>query len=85
MAIEHFQSYREIIPEFSEFQESLRRPLPSHLRVNRLKVKPDILIKRLTEKGIDLITGDSEKAVENRLIACRILPIIGRSLNVDLI
>jgi 16S rRNA C967 or C1407 C5-methylase (RsmB/RsmF family) len=51
---DNFQSYREIIPEFSQFQESLRRPLLSHLRVNRLKVKPDLLVKRLTEKGIDI-------------------------------
>ena len=49
-----FECYSEIIPEFSRFQESLYRPLPVHLRVNRLKIAPAFLIKRLKEKGIHL-------------------------------
>jgi NOL1/NOP2/sun family putative RNA methylase len=47
-----FECYREIIPEFNLFQKSLRRPLPTHLRVNRLKIEPDRLLGLLEERGI---------------------------------
>ena len=49
-----FDCYREIIPEFSHFQESLRKPLPVHLRVNQLKIEPGSLVKRLERQGIHL-------------------------------
>jgi len=54
MTIDHFNAYREIIPDFSDFQESLKRPLPIHLRVNRLKIEPALLIDMLREKGVHL-------------------------------
>ena len=50
-----FEEYREIIPEFSLFQESLQRPIPTHLRINRLLVEPASLVHLLEEKGIQLI------------------------------
>ena len=50
-----FEEYREIIPEFSLFQESLQRPIPTHLRINRLLVEPVSLTHLLEEKGIQLI------------------------------
>ena len=49
-----FECYREIIPEFSRFQESLRRPLPTHLRINTLKAEPAALVHSLVKKGIRL-------------------------------
>jgi NOL1/NOP2/sun family putative RNA methylase len=50
-----FEEYSEIIPEFSLFQESLQRPIPTHLRINRLLIEPASLIHLLEEKGIQLV------------------------------
>ena len=56
-----FESYRKIIPEFYPFLESLKRPLPVHLRVNCLKTDPGKLVKLLNEKGVHLkSSGDRE-------------------------
>lgn len=49
-----FDHYREIIPDFSSFQESLRQPYPVHLRVNRLKIEPQRLVEKLKGKGVYL-------------------------------
>jgi NOL1/NOP2/sun family putative RNA methylase len=49
-----FDHYREIIPDFSSFQESLRQPYPVHLRANRLKIEPQRLVEKLKGKGIYL-------------------------------
>lgn len=49
-----FDGYREIIPEFSLFQESLQRPLPTHLRVNRLMIEPADLVRTLESRGTSL-------------------------------
>ena len=49
-----FNSYRNIIPEFALFQESLRSPLPVSLRINRLKIKPKLLVQALKKRGIPL-------------------------------
>jgi NOL1/NOP2/sun family putative RNA methylase len=54
-----FECYREIIPEFGRFQESLHKPLPNHIRVNRLKAETDSVVKSMEGKGIHL-----EKASE---------------------
>lgn len=54
-----FECYREIIPEFERFQESLHKPLPNHIRVNRLKAETDSVVKSMEGKGIHL-----EKASE---------------------
>ena len=50
-----FEAYSKIIPEFSLFQERLRRPIPTHLRINSLLIEPPSLIHLLEEKGIQLI------------------------------
>ncbi len=50
-----FEEYSEIIPEFSLFQESLQRPIPTHLRINRLLIEPTSLIHLLEEKDIQLV------------------------------
>ncbi|MCD6306311.1 MAG: RsmB/NOP family class I SAM-dependent RNA methyltransferase [Deltaproteobacteria bacterium] len=49
-----FEQYGDMIPDFSCFQESLRRPLPTHIRINRLKIAPSSLVEVLEEKGIRL-------------------------------
>jgi NOL1/NOP2/sun family putative RNA methylase len=49
-----FECYRKIIPEFSNFQERLHSPLPTHLRVNRLKAETDLVVKIIKRKGIHL-------------------------------
>ena len=49
-----FDHYREIVPEFPTFQEALRRPLPTHLRVNKLKIQPERLSDILTKKGVEV-------------------------------
>jgi tRNA (cytosine49-C5)-methyltransferase len=49
-----FECYREIIPDFPIFLESLSRPLPVHLRVNSLKIEPANLVSMLKNKGIDI-------------------------------
>jgi NOL1/NOP2/sun family putative RNA methylase len=54
-----FECYHEIIPEFERFQENLHKPLPKHIRVNRLKAEIDSVVKSLKGQGIHL-----EKASE---------------------
>ncbi len=49
-----FERYYEIIPDFIFFQESLRNPFPTHLRVNRIKTEPVALVDSLKAKGIHL-------------------------------
>ncbi|NLA74815.1 MAG: hypothetical protein GX846_05005, partial [Deltaproteobacteria bacterium] len=55
-----FNPYREIIPDFNEFIESLGRPLPVHLRVNRIKTETEKLINILSERGIQLRPAGDE-------------------------
>jgi NOL1/NOP2/sun family putative RNA methylase len=47
----HFDLYAEIIPDYDDFKEALKREHPSHLRVNLLKTTPDSLIPRLRKWG----------------------------------
>lgn len=49
-----FEQYREIIPDFSQFESCLFRPFPVHLRINRLKSEPDPLLQILLEQGISI-------------------------------
>lgn len=51
---EHFFSYEDIIPDFKGFLDALRRPHPSHLRVNTLKCTDQELIDRLRAYGAEL-------------------------------
>jgi tRNA (cytosine49-C5)-methyltransferase len=54
-----FEQYRDFIPDFSCFQESLRTPLPTHIRINRLKTDPASVIRSLAERGISLTPASS--------------------------
>ncbi len=52
--MEPFERYRSFIPDFSLFQAALQAPLPTHLRINRLKVDPPAVVLSLAERGIAL-------------------------------
>lgn len=57
-----FAPYREIIPDFDNFIDSLNRPAPIHIRVNRLKAEPERVVNILGERGISLKPmGDAGK------------------------
>jgi NOL1/NOP2/sun family putative RNA methylase len=49
-----FDIYRDIIPDFPEFEKSLFSPLPVHLRMNSLKSDPIQVVRRLKEEGVRL-------------------------------
>lgn len=59
-----FECYQEIIPDLSLLEESLKRPLPMHFRVNLLKIETEKLIEILREKGVYLkSTGDGSGTI----------------------
>ena len=47
-----FPAYRKIIPDFERFQGRLRRAIPLHIRINRLKATPAAVLDALARKGI---------------------------------
>ena len=55
-----FEEYSEFIPDFTQFQERLRNPFIPHLRVNRIRIEPVLLLELLSEKGI-LLERASER------------------------
>lgn len=48
------ERYREIIPDWESFWETLHRPLPAVIRTNTLRIEPYVLKRRLEAKGFDL-------------------------------
>ena len=49
-----FNDYKEIIPDFDDFINSLDKPAPVHFRINRLKADPGKVVDILRERGIKL-------------------------------
>ncbi len=49
-----FETYNDIIPDFSLFQESLAKPFPVHLRINRLLAHPPKAVSALRKKGVSI-------------------------------
>ncbi len=47
----HLERYRDIVPDFESFVESIHRPLPATVRINTLKTDRDDLLRRLSEEG----------------------------------
>jgi len=47
-----FDEYTDFIPCFPAFQKAVSRPLPVHVRVNRLKAEPDDVISGMKSRGI---------------------------------
>jgi 16S rRNA C967 or C1407 C5-methylase (RsmB/RsmF family) len=52
--ISQFEGYREFIPDFQVFLESIKRPMPVHIRINSLKAEPSSQVVLLGERGIYL-------------------------------
>jgi NOL1/NOP2/sun family putative RNA methylase len=48
------ERYREIIPDFDAFLETLERPQPVTIRVNRLKATPEQVVDALRKRGFDV-------------------------------
>lgn len=46
--------YREVIPDFDAFLETIERPQPVTIRVNRLKATPEQIIDRLKQQGFEV-------------------------------
>ncbi|MBW2094310.1 MAG: RsmB/NOP family class I SAM-dependent RNA methyltransferase [Deltaproteobacteria bacterium] len=46
-----FEQYSDFIPDFDSFQQSIKKPLPMHVRVNTLKATPEQVVSSLTQKG----------------------------------
>ncbi|MEA2038483.1 MAG: RsmB/NOP family class I SAM-dependent RNA methyltransferase [Thermodesulfobacteriota bacterium] len=55
-----FEHYCEIIPDFRLFQEYLRKPIPTHIRINTLKIKPDTLLNSLKKNGLHLKSSNKK-------------------------
>ena len=49
-----FECYQEIIPEYTDFKDSLGKPFPVHFRINRLKAEPVRLVRELLKKGLKI-------------------------------
>ena len=49
-----FEIYREFIPDYDAFMAGISRPLPIHIRINKLKIDPEAVIKNLEDRGIVL-------------------------------
>jgi len=49
-----FEAYKDFIPNFDDFEASLSRPIPTHLRINTLKAKPDSVRKHLEARGFEV-------------------------------
>ncbi len=49
--LSYFEQYRDIIPQFDKFLESLKTPQPYWIRVNTLKISEEALINHLQRKG----------------------------------
>jgi 16S rRNA C967 or C1407 C5-methylase (RsmB/RsmF family) len=48
------ERYREIIPDFDAFLETLERPQPVTIRVNRLKATPEQVADALRKRGFNV-------------------------------
>jgi tRNA (cytosine49-C5)-methyltransferase len=46
-----FEQYSDFIPDFDSFQQSILKPLPTHVRVNTVKANPGQVVSSLTQKG----------------------------------
>lgn len=51
-SLKFFEVYRDMIPDFPRFMESLGVPMPTHVRVNRIKSDPQWIVERFSCRGI---------------------------------
>ena len=47
-----FDEYMDFIPDFSFFEQAVHRPPPVHVRINRLKARPEDVLSSLSSRGI---------------------------------
>ncbi len=50
----YFARYKDVVDDWEAFMEAAKRPLPTTIWANSLKIKGDELTQRLQKKGIDL-------------------------------
>jgi NOL1/NOP2/sun family putative RNA methylase len=55
---ERFFRYREIVPEFPAFCRSLDAPMPTHLRLNTLRMSATAIRARLERRGLSLAPAE---------------------------
>ena len=56
--------FARLVPELERFLASMEQPLPLYIRANTLKIAPNALIKRLTDKGFTVKTCDLPDCLE---------------------
>ncbi len=52
--MEALARYKPIIPDFEAFLDALHRPLPTTVRVNRIRTTPDRVVAALESEGIEV-------------------------------
>jgi len=50
-----FDEYMDFIPDYRLFREAVNRPPPVHVRVNRLKARPEVVIASMGSRGIKVV------------------------------
>lgn len=55
IGVGRLERYRGIVPDWDAFLEASRRPLPTVIRTNTLRIAPDELRRRLEGKGFSLL------------------------------
>jgi NOL1/NOP2/sun family putative RNA methylase len=51
-----FDEYMDFIQDYRLFGEALNRPLPVHVRVNRLKARPEAVVEPMVCRGINVVS-----------------------------
>ena len=51
---DYFERYREMIEDWDEFKAAVKRPLPTTIWANPLKLTPDELFNLMAEAGVNL-------------------------------
>ncbi|MDD5204158.1 MAG: RsmB/NOP family class I SAM-dependent RNA methyltransferase [Desulfobacterales bacterium] len=64
--LDAFDKYRDIIPDFGLFLNSLKQSLPTHLRVNSIKCDPSLVMQKLLSRQIPV---ERVREGDNTLIA----------------
>lgn len=55
LAEEFFQRYRDLIPDYRDFLDSIRGDIPTCIRINTLRARPEQVLSELRAQGADLI------------------------------
>lgn len=55
----YFRKYRDVITDYESFRDALERPLPVHIRINRLKTETEDVKENLEERGLELVQSSA--------------------------